>query len=1274
MRAPVLPRIRRQSLGSANPPLWRRPRAMMWLGLALVLFGLPLLSLPGRYILDTRDAIWFNPGHDLSQQFTVWRSSTTLGVEQHTGILVPMGVVIGLLRGLGLSIWVTERLWHGLLLFVAAAGMVGLIDHFQRRRSVLGPVTAAMLYVLTPYTFGYGIGATAVFLPYILLPTLLLVTARWLRSHSLAGPVLFGLTVFLMGGGNGAPQIYAILTVLLFGAWVVGVERSVPVRQALWFAAWSGLFVVGLNLYWLYALTSSSDVSNVLSFSEQPKVINVASSYSEAIRGLGFWAYYGGDLSGPWAPSVQRFITSPLWILTTFAVPVGAFASAWLVRWRYRLFFLFLGILATVVVAGIFPIGSPTPIGHLLLFAYAHVPGAAGLRTTYKFGGTLNLALAVLCGMGIESAWLRLRPSSTWLWRAAVAVAVIVIVANAFPLWTGQLYTPKSRSTAGIPAYWQQALRFLGGRQDGYRAFFAPATPGSVYRWGALHDGLAEATPWLPSVHPYRVPVGERYGSNLLAAIEQPYQGDIPSADAATLLRYLGVRDVVLMNDLDWSHDHTARPAELQILANDPSLAHERTFGQRGENLVGPGKVDSIAMTERQLFPVQVLSVPDPAPVVHADSGSPVLLSGDGFGLADAVRMGLFQGNPPILYTGGLTARELSTVMADHPSIVITDTNRRRAWSFSGVRNAASYTLPKNQILGDASSIAYGLFGGAVSTQTYAGYQGVSSVTASGYGSVFAPSPPLRPVNAFDGNPSTAWLVAPYQNPVGNWIQVSFNQPTALSRLTLVQPNFAFGFGRRISAATLEFSDGTQVRVFPKAGTTPLTFPAHTSAFLRVRIDAVTQGVVDNGVGFDEIQIPGVSVREALHLPTDLFDLAGTTRQGLSGLANSPLTYVFERAQTNAPLSQDEEQGIVRVFEVPNSRLFTLQGMAHLDPAVPDQAIDRVLGETNDIQATSSSRFLDAFRARASAAIDGNPSTAWIPQGTVGQFVKFSFPTRRLNQIVVHTQLAGRSPISQLRVAFSDGTFIDGNAAADGILRLRFAPRTTDFVKLTVMKVLKLPTGRTLPVGISEVSIPGVRLPHTPGGRKLGCFSGLAASVDGFPQPVQLQGTVDELLSGQSVPLSTCDGKPLSLGGGMHELSVKGVLQPDSLTLASPAPSSAPSAGQPPATPPMLDIHAVRGGGYDVDVRNATGPFYLSIGQNIAPAWRATIDGRSLGPPMLLDGYSAGWRVNRMGSFHISVAYPPQKKYDLALVISLLTLLTSLAVLGRPLLRQRKHR
>ena len=90
-------------------------------------------------------------------------------------------------------------------------------------------------------------------------------------------------------------------------------------------------------------------------------------------------------------------------------------------------------------------------------------------------------------------------------------------------------------------------------------------------------------------------------------------------------------------------------------------------------------------------------------------------------------------------------------------------------------------------------------------------------------------------------------------------------------------------------------------------------------------------------------------------------------------------------------------------------------------------------------------------------------------------------------------------------------------------------------------------------------------------------------------------------------------------------------------------------------------------------MQGATGPYYLVIGQNWDPHWRASIDGRDLGPPMLLDGYSAGWLIDRVGSHTVSVRYGKQDIYTLALLVTGLALLFALGIAAARVVRLRRR-
>ena len=81
----------------------------------------------------------------------------------------------------------------------------------------------------------------------------------------------------------------------------------------------------------------------------------------------------------------------------------------------------------------------------------------------------------------------------------------------------------------------------------------------------------------------------------------------------------------------------------------------------------------------------------------------------------------------------------------------------------------------------------------------------------------------------------------------------------------------------------------------------------------------------------------------------------------------------------------------------------------------------------------------------------------------------------------------------------------------------------------------------------------------------------------------------------------------------------------------------------------------------------AAAPYHLVAGQGYDRRWRATMDGRPLGPPELLDGWSIGWRISDLGPHRFAVEFGPQRPATLSLVATL----AALAVAGALLVRGR---
>ena len=72
-------------------------------------------------------------------------------------------------------------------------------------------------------------------------------------------------------------------------------------------------------------------------------------------------------------------------------------------------------------------------------------------------------------------------------------------------------------------------------------------------------------------------------------------------------------------------------------------------------------------------------------------------------------------------------------------------------------------------------------------------------------------------------------------------------------------------------------------------------------------------------------------------------------------------------------------------------------------------------------------------------------------------------------------------------------------------------------------------------VAIAEIGLPGPKVPELPERFDTGCRDDLL-TIDGESEPVRATGPMSTVLAGDPVPLATCSGDPVVLGGGEHEI------------------------------------------------------------------------------------------------------------------------------------------
>jgi hypothetical protein len=146
----------------------------------------------------------------------------------------------------------------------------------------------------------------------------------------------------------------------------------------------------------------------------------------------------------------------------------------------------------------------------------------------------------------------------------------------------------------------------------------------------------------------------------------------------------------------------------------------------------------------------------------------------------------------------------------------------------------------------------------------------------------------------------------------------------------------------------------------------------------------------------------------------------------------------------------------------------------------------------------------------------------------------------------------------------------------------------------------------------------------------------------------------------------------------------------DSAPGGGPMPLASPTTLAPPAVTPAPAVHVDSATSTTLHLtvhglREAVsrGPVDLVLGESIDSGWTASVvGGRSLGPPVLIDGFANGWPVTTasLGSAagrrtaSIVLTWQPQKGVDLAVVISLAALVVCLVLALLPSRRRRRGR
>jgi arabinofuranan 3-O-arabinosyltransferase len=1325
---------------SASP---RRRRILGYSLLAALAYIPPLFTASGKVAADTKQYLYLDPTRLLERAPSMWDPNIGLGTvtHQNIGYVFPMGPYYWLMENIGFPSWVAQRIWLGSLVFFAGVGVLYLLRTLDMRGP--GAVIAALAYMLSPYSLHYAARISVILLPWAGLGWMLALMVRALRKGGWRYPAAFAIVVQIVGSVNATALVFALIAPLLWVPYAVWITREVDWRRAALTLARVGVLTFGASLWWISGLWAQGSYGiNILQYTETVKTVATAGVASEVLRGLGYWFFYGGDKLGNWIEASVHYTQSRPLIVVSYAVPTLALLAAAFIRWRHRFYFAVLMVIGVAIAVGAHPYDDPSPFGALLkAFADSSNAGLA-LRSVGRAVPLVALGAAVLLGAGVTAfvRWLDRRDLHRYA-LATVGLVGVVVVAALPALWNGDYYGENLRRPEEIPGYWTQAIAAVDDRPHDTRVLELPGSDFASYRWGNTVDPITPGLMDRPYVARELIPYGTPETNDLLNALDGRIQeGLVDPAAIAPIARLMSAGDILVRSDLQVDRYNLVRPKQMEVLLDPPptGLGPPTGYGHRLTPALEYPLLDEKALAlpagTPDPPPVEVFPVEGAPAIVRAQpSTQPLVVAGGGDGLVDIAGLGMLDGNSLVVYSASY-ARDRATLReeadTEGATLVVTDSNRRRARRWSTVRENVGYTeRPGEQpLVQDPSDARLEVFPNAGDDAYTVTEQRGGTVQASAYGNNISYTPEDRPARAMDGDLRTAWKAGDFGAVEGERIVVTLDRPVTTDHIDLVQPLYG-DRNRWITEATLRLDDDHELTTaLSDESRTPtgqtVSFPRRTVKSFEITVDETNLGTRPSysgvsGVGFAEIRVrdqqPGatdVRVEEVTRMPVDLTDTVGPDS------LDHRMVFSMSRSRTILvpPRYSEDDRSLTRAFDVPAARDFGVAGTARISTAAPDELVDQLLGVpaagAGGITARSSARLPGDVRARASSSVDGDPSTAWTtPFATpAGQWVEVDagLPVT-FDHLDLQVVADGRHSVpTRVRIdADGQSRTVDIPAIGDQPgenatvpVSVGFEPVTAGTVRVTIESVREVTTREyysntpiVTPAALAELGIPAVQRPPLAESMPSTCRDDLL-TIDGEPVPVRVTGSVADASAGRPFAAEPCDpttgaasSSALRLDRGQHVLRTALGLDTgvdlDGVVLGSDAGGSplalgprgaVPANAQPSGGAPKVETVSSGRTKMKLRVTGADQPFWLVLGQSHNRGWVASVDGHDMGEGRLVNGYANGWLVDPKDArtLDVTLTWTPQRTVWIALAISGLTMLLCTALALGLLTRRRK--
>ncbi|MVU80094.1 DUF3367 domain-containing protein [Nocardia sp. ET3-3] len=1280
------------------------------LGSVLIAFLLTFLQAPGQTVADTKYDLAQNPLGFLSRASHLWSSQAPMGQVQNQayGYFFPHGAFFSLGHILGLPGWVTQRIWWALLLLAGFWGIIRLCETLGLG-SRGSRVIAAVAFALSPRVLTTLGSISSETLPMMLAPWVLLAPAALgvavqRRSpddpdrparRGMATPAGSALALALMGSVNAVATAAAFLPAALW--WI-----SYQPNRAWWrfTRAWIPLLVLG-TFWWVVPLLLLGKVSPpFLDYIESSGVTTQWASLGEVLRGTDSWTPF----VSPERIAGAVLVTQPAAVLATGLLAAAGMAGLAMRSMPHR------GRLALILIVGLVGIcaGYAGELGgpfaeQVRLFLDS---GGAPLRNVHKLEPLIRLPLV----LGLAHLLSRVPlPASVPMpvWRRAfahperdkmVAVGALILTALALSTslaWTGKL-APRG-SYDRVPHYWEQTAEWLAHNASDTRALVVPGAPFGSQVWGLTRDEPLQALATTPWAVRDSVPLNPPGAIRAMDSVQRLIADGRPSAGLAATLAGQGIGVLVLRNDLDPETSRSTRPMLAhRAIEGSPGLTKVAEFGDpvetgRVEGLVADGDL-------RPDYPAieiyRVASNPVGTPTeVRSGVGAPNSFPGAFTVPLDSLPV--VQGGPEVVERlrrdpatpAGPTLLASDAAAAGLPSndVTITDTPMDRESDFGRVDNHNSALRAPGDARRTHNLVPdYPVHGAQLVEGEWSGATITASSAAGDATQLGGAAPGSSTAAVVDGDPATAWISNGAEHAVGQWLRLDLDKPISSAVLRLTTS--AAAIGSPVKWVEVETAKGTVAARITEPGTpVSISLPPGRTDWIKITAIHTEDGSAGGQFGISELSVDDyadrdnpvtLDIRHRTVLPPAPagaqvrgWDL-GQEFPGRSACFDSPDRV---RCSKGLALAAEEPGLFERTLQVPQPLTVTPDLIVRTRPG---PALEALLTDPDRPIARGQADVADP-RGSALAATDGDPRTSWTaPETSVRNpagakpTLTIELPAPTLVTGLQVTPSAGDLPAhpTSISVNLGDGPQVrEVNPDSGTTSRIDLHPRVTDRIEVSiqtwdgVLDRTALGFAQEQPPGLAEVNVLGPDYPAPADPNRpltIDCAHSPTIVAAGRTLHTTVTGTAAELLSGAPLPATVCAPDAAGPDSDASASPDSGFEFPSGRVDVAVAPTELFTVDElrldrTPALPPVADPNG----------RTGTQVLVLPLSTNVG--WQAqTADGTAL-KPVVINGWQQAWLLPAGAKGPVTVAFPTDRWYRLAIFGGLLLLIPLAALAFR---------